>query len=195
MNIKEIKELREKTGAPIALCKEALQNTSSMDDAILWLRKAGVAQVSNRASKTAKEGLIGYYVHTGGKICAMVEVNCETDFVARTLDFQTFTHDLAMHIAAANPKWLDRSQVPQSEIDNETEVVMAKMDAKKPPAIQEKIVQGKLDKFFKETCLMEQTFVKDPDMTIQDLFNTLAVEVKEKMVVKRFSRFEVGQSV
>ena len=191
--IEKVKELRDLTGAGVLSCKKALEETNGdMQEALIWLRKNGEAEKGKRSARTAKEGTVGLYIHTGGKICTMVEVNCETDFVARSEAFQSFAHDLAMHITAAHPFWVSREEVPQSVINKETEIIMARMDSKKPAGVINKIVNGKLDKFYKDNCLLEQPFIKDNNITIQNKFNELCNEVKENLIIKRFVRFEVG---
>ena len=191
--IDDIKKLREETGVGMMDCKKALEACENdVEAAKVYLRKQGIQKAGDRGHKVASEGIIGTYNHTGGRICVMVEVNCETDFVARGDDFQTFAHELAMHIAAVNPKWIVRDDVPQEVIDTEKEIMAVGLE-NKPENIREKIVDGKINKFFKENCLMEQPFVKDQKLTIQDLYDDLVMKLKEKIVIKRFSRFEVGE--
>lgn len=191
--LEKVKELRNLTGAGVVACKKALEESGEdLEKAVIWLRKNGEAEKEKRSSRAASEGTIGYYCHTGGKICTMVEVNCETDFVARSKEFQDFAHELAMHIAAAHPLWISRENVPPEILDRETEVIMARMDSRKPAEVINKIVNGKLDKFFKDNCLLEQMFIKETNVSIQDKFNELSSKVKENLVIKRFARFEVG---
>lgn len=191
--LEKVKELRNLTGAGIVACKKALEESGEdLEKAVIWLRKNGEAEKEKRASRTAMEGTVGYYCHTGGKICTMVEINCETDFVARSKEFQDFAHELAMHIAAAHPLWISRENVPPEILDKETEVIMARMDSRKPAEVINKIVHGKLDKFYKDNCLLEQMFIKETNISIQDKFNELSSKVKENLVIKRFARFEVG---
>jgi elongation factor Ts len=190
--IDDIKKLREETGVGMMDCKAALETSNGdVEAAKIHLRKQGIQKAGSRGHKVASEGLIGTYNHTGGRICVMVEVNCETDFVARGDDFQTFARDLAMHIAAVNPRWITRKDIPQSVLDTEKDILSVGLE-KKPQAIRQKIIDGKINKFFKENCLMEQMFVKDQKVTIQDLYDDLVMKLKEKIVIKRFSRFEVG---
>ena len=192
VNASLIKELRKITGAGIMDCKAALlENSGNVEKATIYLRKKGIIKQGDRAHKEALEGTIGVYSHTGGRICAMVEVNCETDFVARSDEFKTFAYDLAIHIAATNPTWVSRDEVPQEVVSREQDILSAGID-NKPEVIKEKIISGKVNKFFKETCLLEQPFVRDSNLTVQDVFNDLAIKVKEKIVIKRFNRFEVG---
>ena len=190
--VNDIKKLREETGVGMMDCKAALEASGGdIEAAKIYLRKQGIQKAGARGHKVASEGIIGTYNHTGGRICVMVEINCETDFVARGEDFKTFAHDLAMHIAAVNPKWVLRGDVPQSIIDTERDIISASLK-NKPENIKEKIIDGKINKFFKENCLMEQLFVKDQKITIQDLYDDLVMKLKEKIVIRRFSRFEVG---
>ena len=190
--VNDIKKLREETGVGMMDCKAALEaSDGDIEAAKIYLRKQGIQKAGSRGHKVASEGIIGTYNHTGGRICVMVEINCETDFVARGEDFKTFAHDLAMHIAAVNPKWVLRGDVPQSIIDTERDIISASLK-NKPENIKEKIIDGKINKFFKENCLMEQLFVKDQKITIQDLYDDLVMKLKEKIVIRRFSRFEVG---
>ena len=188
-------KLREKTGAGIMDCKEALTAANGdIEEAILYLRKKGSVDREKRTAKTATEGTIGVYIHAGEKVCAIVEVNSETDFVARSPEFKQFAHDLAMHVTAAYPRWVNRSEVPAEILEKEKEVIMSDEVIKsKPPQIAEKIVAGKLNKFYKDVCLMEQSYVKEPTMSIQDLINDLSIKIKEKIVIKRFVRFAVGE--
>ncbi len=191
--IESIKTLREETGVGMMACKEALESVDNYDlkAAKVYLRKQGLTKSNDRGHKIASEGTVGTYKHTGGRICVMVEVNCETDFVARSKEFQNFTSDLAMHIAAVNPQWISRQDVSQETIDHEKDILSVGLE-NKPENIRDKILSGKLNKFFKDNCLLEQPFVKDPKVTIQDIFDDLVLKIKEKIVVKRFSRFEVG---
>jgi len=191
--IDDIKKLREETGVGMMDVKKALEvSGGDIEAAKIYLRKQGIQKAGDRGHKVASEGIIGTYNHTGGRICVMVEVNCETDFVARGEDFQTFAHELAMHIAAVNPRWISREEVPQDILDTEKEIMSVGLE-NKPENIREKILDGKVNKFFKEHCLMEQQFVKDQKLTIQDLYDDLVMKLKEKIVIKRFSRFEVGE--
>jgi len=188
-----IKELREMTGAGMMDCKEALQASSdNLEKAIVYLRKKGLKEIGDRSSKTAIEGKVGHYIHAGGRIGVLVEVNCETDFSASSDDFQTFVKDLAMHIAATNPRWRIRDEVPDEVIEREKEVMSANLGGK-PPEIVDRIVAGKLEKFYKDNCLLEQLFVKDQNLTISDLIGELGSKIGEKIVVKRFTRYGLGE--
>jgi elongation factor Ts len=190
-----VKDLREKTGAGMMDCKKALSETGGdFQKAVDYLRQKGLATAAKRAGRIASEGRIGSYIHAGGKIGVMVEVNCETDFVAKTDDFQVFAKDVAMHIAASNPSFVRREEVPPEVLEREKEIYRAQArDAKKPEKIMDKIVDGKLEKFYGEACLLEQPFVKDPDITIQDLLNGFIGKVGEKVEIRRFTRFQVGE--
>ena len=193
VDVKVISELRKISGAPVADCREALLATNSnMEEAVVYLRKKGLADIKERADKSTKEGTIGYYIHTGSKIGVLVEINSETDFVAKSEDFQNFARELAIHIAAVNPLYLTKEEVPEDILNREKEIALNGVDKNKPAAILEKIAQGRLQKFFKEVVLLEQQFVKDQNLSIQDLLGTLANKVGEKIVVKRFVRFAVG---
>ncbi len=192
-----VKELREKTGAGMMDCKKALAETGGdFQKALDFLRQKGLATAAKRAGRVASEGRVGSYIHAGGKIGVMVEVNCETDFVAKTDDFQAFAKDIAMHIAASNPSYVRREEVTADVLEREKEIYRAQArDAKKPEKVMEKIVEGKLEKFYSEVCLLEQAFVKDPDMTIQDLLNGLIGKLGEKVEIRRFTRYQVGEGI
>jgi elongation factor Ts len=192
-----VKDLREKTGAGMMDCKRALSETGGdFQKAVDYLRQKGLATAAKRAGRIASEGRIGSYIHAGGKIGVMVEVNCETDFVAKTDDFQVFAKDVAMHIAASNPLYVRREEVSPEALEHEKEIYRAQArEAKKPEKILDKIVEGKLEKFYGEVCLLEQPFVKDPDLTIQDLLNGFIGKVGEKVEIRRFTRFQVGEGI
>ena len=190
-----VKDLREKTGAGMMDCKKALaESAGNFEKAVDYLRQKGLATAARRAGKVASEGQIGSYVHAGGKIGVMVEVNCETDFVAKTDDFQAFAKDVAMHIAASSPLYIQRENVPPEVLEREREIYRAQArEAGKPEKIMEKIVEGKLEKYYSEVCLLEQPFIKDPDRTVQDLLNGLIGKLGEKVEIRRFIRFQVGE--
>jgi elongation factor Ts len=192
-----VKDLREKTGAGMMDCKKALaESAGDFEKAVDFLRQKGLATAARRAGKVASEGQIGSYVHAGGKIGVMVEVNCETDFVAKTDDFRAFAKDVAMHIAASNPLYVQRENVPPEALEREREIYRAQVrEAGKPEKIMEKIVAGKLEKYYSEVCLLEQPFVKDPDRTVQDLLNGLVGKLGEKVEIRRFIRFQVGEGM
>lgn len=190
-----VKELRQATGAGILDCKKALEaHDGDFDRAAEFLREKGLAKVAKKASRAASDGVIGVYVHQGNRIAAMVELNCETDFVARTDEFQMLAHDLAMQVAASRPEYLSRQDVPEQVIDAEKQIYRAQMvDEKKPEHIQDRIVEGKLEKFFQETCLLEQSFIRDEGMSVQDLLNDAIARLGENIVLSRFVRYEIGQ--
>jgi len=190
-----IKKLREKTAAGFMDCKKALEEADGdMEKAVDLLRQKGLAVAAKRAGKATKEGVIAAYIHANKKLGAMVEVNCETDFVARTEEFQQFAYDIAMHIAAANPLCVAREDLPEEVINREKEIYIAQAkESGKPENVIEKIVQGKMEKFYKEVTLLEQPFVKNPDLTIQDLLNELMSKTGERIQIRRFARFQVGE--
>ncbi|HMH51730.1 MAG TPA: translation elongation factor Ts [Candidatus Acidoferrum sp.] len=192
-----VKELRDRTGAGVMDCKEALQaSQGDLETAVEYLRKKGVAGAAKRAQREVKEGVIGSYIHAGSKLGVLVEVDCETDFVARTDDFQTLVKDLAMQVAAANPSYVSREDVPATVLEKEREIYREQMvDQKKPPQIVDKIIEGKLEKFFTEQCLMEQAFIKDASgtMKVKDLVDAVNAKTRERVVIKRFARFQVGE--
>lgn len=189
-----IKKLRDATGAGMLDCKNALSdNEGDFDKATDALRTKGLAGASKKEGRAVQEGLIGTYVHTGAKKACLVEVNCETDFVARTDQFQDLARDLAMHIVAENPQYVRREDVPNQEVEREKSIYRDQMrNEGKPEQILDRIVTGKLDKFYAEICLLEQTFIKDPDVTIADLIKHNIATLGENIVINRFSRFSVG---
>jgi elongation factor Ts len=189
-----VKELREKSGAGIMDCKTALgESGGDLEKAIDFLRKKGIATAAKRAGRATSEGIVQSYIHMGGKIGVMVEVNCETDFVAKTDDFNEFAKNLAMHIAATNPVGIVPEDVPQEVVDREREIYKAQvLEMGKPAQMVEKIAEGKLNKFFKDSCLMNQQYVKEPDKTIADYLNEVIARTGEKITIKRFARFQIG---
>jgi elongation factor Ts len=191
-----IKDLREKTGAGIMDCKEALTAANgAMDEAIDFLRKKGLQTAAKRAARSTQEGLVGSYIHGGGRLGVLVEVNCETDFVARTDDFQALVHDLAMQVAAANPLYLTREDIPVDVLAKERHIYeeQAKTSGRPPQAVP-KMVEGRLDKYCQEACLLEQPFVKEPSRTVQDLIQAHIAKTGENITVRRFVRFQLGES-
>lgn len=189
-----VRDLREKTGAGMMECKKALvESEGDFEKAIDKLRQKGLATAAKKAGRTASEGMIGSYIHMD-KIGVMIEVNCETDFVARTDDFRGLVKDISMHIAAANPTYLIRDEVPLDVLEREKEIYKAQV-TNKPPQVVEKIVEGKLEKFFTDTCLLDQIFVKDPDQKkkIKDLITEKVAKLGENIVVRRFARFQLGE--
>ena len=189
-----VKELREKSGAGIMDCKEALTACDGdMEKAVDFLRKKGLATAAKRAGRATSEGTIQSYIHMGGKIGVMVEVNCETDFVAKTDDFIEFARNLAMHIAATNPVGITPEDVPEAVIEREREIYKAQaLETGKPEKMIDKIVEGKLNKFYKESCLLNQAYVRDGDKSISDYLNEVIAKTGEKIEIKRFARFQVG---
>src|SRR5262245_43331608 len=191
------RELRDRTGAGVMDCKAALDaSKGDMQGAVEFLRKKGLADAAKKAHREARDGSVVSYIHPGGKIGVLVEVNCETDFVARTDDFQQLVKDVAMQVAAANPAYVAREQVPAAVVDAEREIYRAQMaDQKKPPQVLDKIIEGKLEKFFAEQCLLEQPFIKDATgkTRVKDLVDQATSKMGERVVVKRFSRFQVGE--
>jgi elongation factor Ts len=194
---KLVKELRERTGVGMMECKKALAETGGdIEKAIVLLRERGLAAAAKRAGRVAAEGMIAAYIHPGNRVGVLVEVNCETDFVAKTDDFKNFVHDVTLQIAASRPEYISREDVPPEVIDREREILRAQARAEgKPEKVVEKMVEGRLEKFFKEACLLEQPFVKNPDITVKDLLNEVIVRTGENVVIRRFIRYELGEGV
>lgn len=196
-----VKELREKTGAGMMDCKKALVETQGdFEKAVEFLRKKGLSAAAKKAGRAAKEGAVASYIHGGGKIGVLVEVNCETDFVARNEQFQNFVRDIAMHVAAASPQFVRPEEVPASIVEKEKEIFLAqlKQDPKnsgKPAQVLEKILEGKIKKFFDETCLLNQAFVKDPNKTITQLQTEMVAKIGENINIRRFARFNLGEGL
>jgi elongation factor Ts len=195
INAKLVMQLREKTGAGIMDCKEALTECKGdMDSAVDFLRKKGLATAAKRAGRAMTEGVIQSYIHMDNKLGVLVEVNCETDFVAKNEDFNAFAKNLAMHIAATNPVAIRPEDVPEETVDKEKEIYRAQvLEMGKPEKVADKIVDGKLQKYFKENCLLNQAYVRDPDMTIEDLLNEMIAKIGENISIKRFARFRIGE--
>jgi elongation factor Ts len=192
-----VKELREKTGAGMMDCKKALAECSGdLEKAVDFLRRKGLAAAAKKLSLVASEGLVGAYIHAGGKIGVMVELNCQTDFVARTPEFQALLKDIAMQVAAASPRYVKREDVSSEELDREREIHRRQaLDSGKPEKIVDKIIEGKMDRFYSEVCLLEQAFIKDPDRKVGDLLQDAVVRMGENIQVRRFMRYQVGESV
>jgi len=192
-----VKELRERTGAGMMDCKKALTEAGGdMEQAIVILRERGLAQAAKKAGRVAAEGVVEAYIHGGGRIGVLVEVNCETDFVAKNEEFRAFVKDIAMHIAASNPQYVRREEVPQDVIEREREILRAQtLNEGKPEHVVDKIVEGRLEKFFKENCLLEQPFVKDPDKTVDTLVKEKIATIGENISIRRFARFVVGEGI
>ena len=189
-----VKELRQATGAGVLDCRNALEASGGdFDKAVTMLREKGLAAAAKKASREAKEGLIGNYVHPGSKMAAIIEVNCETDFVARTPEFQALVKDLAMQVVAARPRWLSPEDVPAEVIEQEKAIYRKQLEEEgKPEHIMDRIIEGKLKKFYDENCLLEQSFIKDPDVKIKDLVTNSVARLGENIRIRRFARFEVG---
>lgn len=191
-----VKELRDKTGAGMMDCKKALEEVDGdIEKAVDLLREQGLASASKKSGRIASEGLVDSYIH-GGRIGVLVEVNSETDFVAKTDEFKQFVRDIAMQIAAANPKYINRKDVPEEEKEREEQILRQQaINEGKPEHIADKIVEGRMGKFYEETCLLDQTFIKDPDNTIEELLNEKIAQIGENLVIRRFVRYEVGEGL
>ncbi|GAB4260899.1 MAG: translation elongation factor Ts [Deferrisomatales bacterium] len=192
-----VKELRERTGAGMMDCKKALQETDGdMEKAAEFLRKKGLADAAKKAGRVASEGLVHAYIHGGGRIGVLVEVNCETDFVARTDKFKEFVNNVAMHVAASNPRWLDRDSVPAAELERERKFLAEQAaESGKPEHVIEKMVTGRLEKFLKENCLVDQPYVRDPDLTVGEYVKQMISEIGENIRVRRYVRYELGEGL
>lgn len=192
----QVKELREKTGAPMLNCRDALQEAKGdLEQAIIVLRKKGMASAAKKASRSTSEGAVGSYIHAGGKIGVLVELNCESDFVARTEDFQELLKDIAMHIAATDPRYIRREDVTAEDLEREKDIFRTQAAATgKPAPVIEQIVQGKMSKFYEEVCLLDQPFIKDQSFAIKDLIAQKIGKLGENIAVSRFARFKVGDS-
>jgi elongation factor Ts len=187
-----VSDLREKTGAGLLDCKKALTEANGViEEAITLLRKRGVASAAKKAERATREGLIESYIHVGGKVGVMIEVNCETDFVARTEDFKTLCRDLCLQIAAANPAYVRREEVPEADVAKEREIALAQV-ANKPPAAIQKIIEGKLEKYYSTICLIDQPFVKLPEKSVKDLVTEKVAKTGENIQIRRFVRFQLG---
>jgi elongation factor Ts len=195
LNANQVKELREKTGAGIMDCKRALSEAAGdLEKAVVWLREKGIAAAAGRAGRVASEGSVGSYIHAGGKLGVLIEVNCETDFCAKSEAFQALVKELAMQVAAANPRCVRREELSPAVIEQERQIYASQAEGK-PPAVLAKIVDGKLEKFYKEACLLEQAYVRDPNKTVNDLLGEAAIQMREKIDVRRFTRYQLGESL
>ena len=197
VNASVVKELREKTGAGFMDCKKALAETGGdLEKAVDYLRQKGLAAAAKKADRLAADGAVGAYVHPGGKIGVLVEINCQTDFVARTTEFQTLLKDMAMQIAAASPRYIRPEEISPDELEKERDIYRRQaVDSGKPEKVIEKIVEGKIERFYSEVCLMEQAFIKDPDRKVADIINDVAFRMGEKIEVRRFARYHLGEGV
>ena len=192
-----VKELRERTQAGMMDCKKALIAVDGdLEKAIEFLREKGLSQAAKKAGRIASEGMVDSYIHMGGKIGVLVEVNCETDFVAKTDTFRQLVHDIALQIAAANPVFISKDEVPQDNLEKEREILRAQaLNEGKPEKIVDRMVEGRIEKYYKEVCLLEQAFVKNPDINVQALVNEATMASGEKIAVRRFSRYELGEGI
>lgn len=192
-----VKELRERTGAGMMDCKKALSETGGdMEKAIEFLREKGLAAAAKKAGRVAAEGIVEAYIHGAGRIGVLVEINCETDFVAKNQDFRNLARDIAMQIAAAKPEFVRREEVSQDIIEKEKEILRAQaLNEGKPEKIVEKMVEGRIEKYYKEVCLLEQPFIKDGDKTVQQVINEIISKIGEKIDVRRFTRYEMGEGL
>ena len=195
LNANQVKELREKTGAGIMDCKRALSEAAGdLEKAALWLREKGIAAAAGRAGRVASEGSVGSYIHAGGKLGVLIEVNCETDFCAKSEAFQALVKELAMQVAAANPRCVRREELSPAVIEQERQIYASQAEGK-PAAVVTKIVDGKIEKFYKEACLLEQAYVRDPNKTVNDLLGEATIQMREKIDVRRFVRYQLGEAL
>ena len=197
ISIELVKDLRQRTGAGVVDCKTALQEAQgNIDAAIEYLRRKGLATAAKKAGRIATDGLVSSYIHAGGKIGVLVEVNCETDFVAKTEDFQAFVKNIAMHIAAANPQYIRREEIPEEVLERERGIYRTQaLESGKPEKVIDKIVEGKMERFYSEVCLLEQTYVKDADLTIKELLDAMIAKIGENISIRRFARFQLGEGL
>ena len=197
VNANAVKALREKTGAGMMDCKKALAETAGdVEKAVDYLRQKGLAAAAKKADRVAADGAVVAYVHPGGKLGALVEINCETDFVARTAEFQALLKDIAMQVAAANPRYVRREEIPAMELDREKSIYRQQaLESGKPEKIVDKIVEGKLERFYSEVCLLEQSFIKDQDKKVSDVVNDSIARLGENIQIRRFARYHVGEGV
>jgi elongation factor Ts len=197
ISIELVKDLRQRTGAGVIDCKTALQEANgNMEAAIDYLRRKGLATAAKKAGRIATDGLVSSYIHAGGKMGVLVEINCETDFVAKTEDFQTFVKNIAMHVAAANPQYIRREEIPEEVLERERAIYRTQaQEAGKPQKIIDKIVEGKMERFYSEVCLLEQTYVRDSDLTIKELLDAMIAKIGENITIRRFARFQLGEGL
>lgn len=197
ISIELVKDLRQRTGAGIVDCKAALQEGGgNIEAAIDYLRKKGLATAAKKAGRIATDGLVASYIHAGGKMGVLVEINCETDFVAKTGDFQDLVKNIAMHIAAANPQFIRREDVPPDVLEKERDIYRTQaLDSGKPAKVIDKIVEGKLERFYSETCLLEQTYIRDSDLTVKEVLDGMIGKLGENITIRRFARFQLGEGL
>ncbi len=193
----EVKKLRDKTGVGMMDCKKALEACGGdFDKAVEYLRKKGIEVANKRSGRQASQGMVSSYIHLGGKVGVLVEVNCESDFVAKSEHFTTFVKDVSMHIAASSPDWVSREEVPQDVLDKEKEILKEQaLKSGKPEKVVEKIIEGRITKFYSEHCLLDQPFVKDTDKTVKQLLDELMAKTGEKCLVRRFTRYQLGEEI
>jgi elongation factor Ts len=192
-----VKDLRQRTGAGVMDCRTALQEANgNVEGAIDYLRRKGLATAAKKAGRIATDGLVSSYIHAGGKIGVLVEINCETDFVARTDDFQTFVKNMAMQVAAANPQYIRREEVPAEVLEKERQIYRTQaMESGKPEKVIDKIVDGKMERFYSEACLLEQTYIKDSDQTVREVLDAMIAKIGENISIRRFARFQLGEGL
>jgi elongation factor Ts len=197
ISVELVKDLRQRTGAGVVDCKKALQEAKgNVDAAIDYLRRKGLATAAKKAGRIATDGLVSSYIHAGGKMGVLVEVNCETDFVAKTEDFQTFVKNIAMHVAAANPQYIRREEIPEEVLEKERDIYRTQaLEAGKPAKVIDKIVEGKMERFYSEVCLLEQTYIKDSDLTVKELLEAMIARIGENVSIRRFARFQLGEGL
>ena len=197
ISIESVKDLRQRTGAGIVDCKTALNEAKGdLEAAIEYLRRKGLATAAKKAGRIATEGLVSSYIHAGGKIGVLVEINCETDFVAKTEDFQNFVKNVAMQIAAANPQFIRREEIPADLLEKERRIYRTQaLDSGKPEKVIYRIVEGKMERYYTEVCLLEQTYIKDSDQTVKDVLDGLISKIGENITIRRFARFQLGEGL
>jgi len=197
ISVELVKDLRQRTGAGVIDCRTALQEAKgNMEEAIDYLRRKGLATAAKKAGRIATEGLVSSYIHAGGKMGVLVEINCETDFVAKTEDFQTFVKNMAMHIAAANPQYIRREEIPEEVLAREKTIYRTQaQESGKPEKVIDKIVEGKMERYYSEVCLLEQTYVRDSDLTIKEVTDAMIAKVGENISIRRFARFQLGEGL
>jgi len=197
ISVELVKDLRQRTGAGIIDCKTALRESEgNVDAAIDFLRRKGLATAAKKAGRIATDGLVSSYIHAGGKIGVLVEINCETDFVAKTEEFQIFVKNIAMHIAASNPQYIRREEIPGEVLEKEKDIYRSQaLESGKPAKVIDKIVEGKLERFYSEVCLLEQTYIKDSDLTVKEVLDAMIAKVGENITIRRFARFQLGEGL
>ena len=197
ISIELVKDLRQRTGAGVIDCKTALQETKgNVDAAIDYLRRKGLATAAKKAGRIATDGLVSSYIHAGGKMGVLAEINCETDFVAKTEDFQAFVKNIAMHIAATNPQYIRREEIPTEVLEREKEIYRTQaLESGKPAKVIDKIVEGKMERFYSEVCLLEQTYIKDSDLTVKEILDAMIAKIGENISIRRFARFQLGEGL